>query len=122
MSKSENLLAFEAALKENKELQEKFETAKKRIFENKEATSDGEMLVKAAAEVGFTLTMEELERSFARSQELCDEELDKVAGGTGEKNDDWCFYDHHCYIAFKHTDDGSTTANCWDNYNWFSGR
>jgi predicted ribosomally synthesized peptide with nif11-like leader len=122
MSKSENMLAFEAALKENKELQEKFAAAQKRIVENKEASSDGEVLVKAAAEVGFTLTMEELERFFAQSQELCDEDLDKVAGGAAAKNDDWCWFDHHCYIAFLHTDDGSTTANCWDNYNWFSGR
>ena len=49
MSKSENILAFEAALKENKELFEKFTAAKKRIAENKEAASDGELLVKAAA-------------------------------------------------------------------------
>ena len=81
MSKSENILAFEAALKENKELREKYEAAQKRIIENKEAESDGEVLVKAAAEVGFTLTLEELERAMAQYQELNDEELEDVAGG-----------------------------------------
>jgi predicted ribosomally synthesized peptide with nif11-like leader len=90
--------------------------------ENKEASSDGEVLVKAAAEVGFTLTMEELERFFAQSQELCDEDLDKVAGGAAAKNDDGCWFDHHCYIIIKHTYDGSTTAHCWSDYNWFSSR
>ena len=40
MSKSENILAFEAALKESKELQEKFEVSRKRIIDNKEAVSD----------------------------------------------------------------------------------
>ena len=35
MSKSENILAFEAALQGSKELQEKFVAAQKRIFENK---------------------------------------------------------------------------------------
>jgi predicted ribosomally synthesized peptide with nif11-like leader len=122
MSKSENILAFEAALKENKELQEKFEAAAKRIVENKEASSDSEVLVKAAAEIGFTLTMEELERAFAQIQELNEEELENVAGGAAAKNDDWCAFSHHCYIAFLHTYDGSTTAACWDNYNWFSNK
>ena len=46
MSKSENMLAFEAALKENKELQEKFEAAAKRMTENKEAQGN-EVLIKA---------------------------------------------------------------------------
>ena len=81
MSKSENIKAFEAALKENKELQEKFAAAQKRIMENKEASSNGEVLVKAAAEIGYTLTMAELERAFAQIQELNDEELGQVAGG-----------------------------------------
>ena len=119
MSKSENMLAFETALKENKELQEKFIATQKRIIENKEAANDGELLLKAAAEVGYPLTMAELERAFAQAQELSEEELDKVAGGT-EKNDDWCIVTHHCFAFFLHTDDGSTTANCWKDYNVFS--
>jgi hypothetical protein len=81
MSKSENILAFEAALKENRELLEKFEAAKKRIVENKEATNDAEILVKAAAEVDFSLTVAEVERSIAEMQELNEEDLEKIAGG-----------------------------------------
>jgi acyl-CoA reductase-like NAD-dependent aldehyde dehydrogenase len=81
MSKSENVLAFEAALKESKELQEKFAAAKKRIVENQEAATDVELLVKAAAQVGYTLNEDELARAIAQMQELSEEELEKVAGG-----------------------------------------
>ena len=70
MSKSENIKAFEAALKDNKDLQEKYEAALKRIVENKEATGDGETLAKAAAEVGFSLTMADLERKQAETVEI----------------------------------------------------
>ena len=119
MSKSENILAFEAALNENAELREKFTAAEKRIYSNKEAENLGELLVKSAAEVGYTLSVTELERAFAQAQELSEEELDKVAGGT-EKNDDWCVFSYHCFAFFLHTDDGSTTANCWKDYNVFS--
>ena len=103
MSKSENILAFEAALRESRELQEKFEAAKKRIADNKEASCDGEMLVKAAAEVGFTLTVAEIERSFAQNQELSDDELASVAGGF-----DWCWSDYDCVMFYY--------SNCYSNY------
>ena len=95
MSKSENILALEAALKENKELFEKFIAAKKRIVENKEADSDSEMMVKAAAEIGFTLTVAEVERVIAETQELSDEDLAKVAGGEFHL-ENWCWLDYNC--------------------------
>ena len=121
MSKSETLMAFEAALKESKELQEKFVAAQKRIVEKNEASSEGELLVKAAAEVGFTLTMAEIERAFAENQELSDEELDNVAGGASNATglcwkdyacsfvyhhdstdkDDFCAFDYFCILTFK---------------------
>ena len=119
MRKSETLKAFETALNESKELQENFVAAQKRIVENDAASSDGELLVKAAAEVGYTLTMAELERVMAQSQELSDEELNRVVGGA-DKNDDWCLFNHHCFATLRHTDDGSTTATCWKNYTVFS--
>ena len=95
MSKSENILAFEAALKENNELQEKFTAAKKRITEAKEVASDSEMLVKAAAEIGFTLTVAEVERVIAEKQELSDEDLAKVSGGEFHL-ENWCLLDYNC--------------------------
>ena len=120
MNKSENILAFETALKESKELQAKFAAAQKRIVENKEASSDGEVLVKAAAEIGFTLSMAELERCFAQSEELSDEDLDKVAGGVdnGSANDTWCVKDYACYFVYKH-DSTNKLAACFSDYNCF---
>ena len=97
MDNFENIKAFEAALKENKELQETFKAAKKRIAENKEAASDAELLVKAAAEVGFVLTVAEIDRAMAEAQELNDEELEIVSGG----GSGWCWKDYGCVIIFE---------------------
>ena len=115
MSKSENILAFEAALKENKDLRATYEAALKRITENKEATSDGEALVKAAAEVGFTLTMAELERAMAQIQKLDDEDLAQVSGGTDEESWSWCLDIWYCFLVLVHGD-GDTSAACYSNY------
>ncbi|MEE1200764.1 MAG: hypothetical protein U0L09_08935, partial [Christensenellales bacterium] len=73
MSNSENILAFEAALKANNALREQYEGALQRISENKEASCDGEAMVKAAAEAGYTLTIPEAERFMAEYQTLDDE-------------------------------------------------
>ena len=109
MSKSKNILAFEAALTESKELHEKYEAALKRIVENKEVASDGEALVKAAAEVGFTLTMAELERSMAQNQELSDDDLEMVAGS--DSSDTFCMVDYSCDYAYCNEWNSKLTNN-----------
>lgn len=121
MSKSENILAFEAALKESKELREKYEAALKRIAESKEASCDGEVMTKAAAEVGFTLSMAELERAMAQAQELSEEDLAQVSGGANEKEEwVWCLDIFYCFAALVHGD-GDSGAACWSDYHciWF---
>ena len=100
MSKSENILAFLSALEDNKELQEKYEAALKRISKNKEASSDGEALVKAAAEVGFPLTMADLERKQAENEELSDHDLEMVSGGT-TSSDTFCWVDYSCDYIYR---------------------
>ena len=112
MSKSEKLLAFEAALQESKELQEKFAAAQKRIIENKAASSDGEVLVKAAAEVGYTISVAEVERAFAQNQELSDEELGQVAGGL----DYSCLGVYCCFVVLVHENSGIDGYACYSNY------
>ena len=102
MSKSETLMAFEAALKESKELQEKFEAAKKRLCENKEDGDRTELLIKVAAELGFTLTISEVDRAIAQTQELSEEELANIAGGSFN----WCMWDYVC-IAFYQIDNAN---------------
>ena len=100
MSKSENIKAFEAALKEDKDLRETYEAALKRISKNKEASSDGEALVKAAAEVGFPLTMDALERKQAENEELSDHDLEMVSGGT-TSSDTFCWVDYSCDYIYR---------------------
>ena len=112
MSKSENIKALEAALQESKELQENFETAAKRIMENKEASCDGELLVKAAAEVGYTLNVAELERAFAQIQELSDEELGQISGGL----DYSCLGVYCCFVVLIHENSGIDGYACYSNY------
>ena len=112
MSKSENLLAFEVALRESQELQKKFVEVQKRIVENKEANSDGELLVKIATELGFILTMEELERGMASHEDLSDEELDQVSGGTNGVS---CWKDYACEVIYMH-DSTSTSHACFGDY------
>ena len=107
MSKSENVKAFEAALKDNKDLQEKYEAALKRIVENKEATGDGETLAKAAAEVGFSLTMADLERKQAENEELSDDDLEMVSGGADTRYETACWSNYHCQL--NHKFDGTGT-------------
>ena len=63
MGKSDNIINFEEALKK-KENKEKFEAALKKIAEEKSAKSDGEAIQKAAKELGFDISMEDLERNI----------------------------------------------------------
>ena len=106
MSNSENLVAFEVALREDKNLQEKFEAAKKRIAENGEASGDADLLVKAASAVGFTFCIADLERNMAQSQELIDDELEIITGGI----DTWCWRNYGCYLIYKDQKDSDTTS------------
>ena len=76
----ENITAFENAMNESAELREKFAAATKRICENKEAANVGDLLSKAASEVGFKLSAADIDQAYAQSRELSDDELDNVAG------------------------------------------
>lgn len=108
MSNSENIIKFEEKLKNNEESKKKYEATLKRILDEKSAKSDGEAVQKAAKEIGFDLSKEEIERAFAAKQEMPDDELDKVAGG-------WCVFDHSCYLAACHDKEVSEKDACaWD--------
>ena len=137
---NKGLKAFEAALKADEGLRRKYEEALSGITE---AACDGEAMQKAAAQLGFEVTLEELERAWASSQELDVSELSTVAGGQSYYQNrclvGWC-----CYTVVKHPDDipdvdqyGSKvgsyecskalletfhTEACWSDYNcvWFN--
>ena len=75
--------------------------------------------MRAAAALGYTLTLEELERSVAEMQELDPDELDTAAGGkaTDEKGHDAaCITAWHCFIVTLHTEAKEKRVACWSDY------
>ena len=98
MQKSDELLRFEADINADGKLRESFDAAIKRIAGAGETTNDGDAMVKAAAELGYDLSLNELERLYAESQELSDEELGAVAGGRADS----CMTDYYCYTVVNH--------------------
>ena len=123
MGKSEEMLRMERDMNEQPELREKLEAECKRIAEAGEAQNDGEIMVKAAAALGYTVTLEELERSLAEAEKLDDDELDDVAGGgtigqEDEKGHDaWCMTAWHCFAATLHTEAKTKYIACLKDYN-----
>ena len=122
MGKSEEMLRMEREMNEQPELREKLEAECKRIAEAGEAQNDGEIMVQAAAALGYTVTMEELERSVAEMEKLDLDELDDVAGGyhveTDEKgHDTFCWTIWHCLVASMHTESKEKLVACLKDYN-----
>ncbi|MEE1201051.1 MAG: hypothetical protein U0L09_10400, partial [Christensenellales bacterium] len=76
----------------------------------KEASCDGEAMVKAAAEAGYTLTIPEAERFMAEYQTLDDEALQMVVGGDCP----WCGVG--CFLTSS-PNDRSAGGSCWTDYN-----
>ena len=106
MNKTEKVIAFEAALKGDKELREKFLAAQKSIAENNEL-DPVDILLKATAEVGYPLTAAEVECMMAQTEEISDEELAKVAGGSWSFDDDSIFLPYTCVSVIS----GNTAGN-----------
>ena len=106
----ENAKKLEKALKEDKELAAKFEAELRRIVQEKDAANDGEAFVKAAKAVGFDMTVADLEKATAETQELDPEEIGNSAGGS------WCYVDYDCYTAFRHNGPNEEGNPCWSDY------
>ncbi|MCR5774911.1 MAG: hypothetical protein K6G42_07490 [Lachnospiraceae bacterium] len=70
-----------AALKDNEELSDKLEEVFDRIFKEGKAASENEAYVAAAKELGFNITLADLENFSNEVQELDMDALDEVAGG-----------------------------------------
>ncbi len=142
MKKTDEMLRMERDMNENPGLMEKLETEFMRIVDAKEAESDGEALLKAAAALGYTITLDEQDRAAAELEAVDDEELEKVAGGIEEydKTQEWCVYDYkcvaawnsshqdekghdnwcvtgwHCYVATLHSEAESEEVSCLKDY------
>lgn len=87
---------FKEALEANPELAGKYIDAQKTLLENKAVSSKTELFVKSAAEVGFELNPEEVERAFATGQPLSEEELANVSGSS----DNNCAFSFYCNYVF----------------------
>ncbi|MGN0693044.1 MAG: hypothetical protein ACI4K7_11900 [Oscillospiraceae bacterium] len=126
MNNNTELNRLEEALRNDEELRKKLDEACKRIAESGEAKSDGEVMVKAAAELGFSITIEALERAKAAAEELNEDALDMVAGGgyvrsdkLGEDNrghSNWCLTLWHCDVITLHTETTTHEESCFTNY------
>ena len=106
------LKVFEDALKADETLRQRYEEVLGGVTE---AASDGEAMQKAAAELGYEITLEELEQAWAAGQELDEKELASVAGGLYENDDEWCVMIHSCYTVAFHDREGKANA-CWSDY------
>ena len=114
MGKSENFIKFEEAMEKNPEMQKEYEDNLKKIIETKTAKSVGEAIYLAVKEMGFDISMEELERNFADKQELEDDELDKEAGGGGGNP---CWFNDGCFTVINHSGGQDKEEACWSDYN-----
>ena len=112
---NEELKQFDEELKTSKDLQKKFEEALKRIEENGEAKSDGDVVVRAAAELGYTFTVGDLERAKAGDEKLDADELEQLSGGSL----DWstlCAVNYACFSIFMHSSKQNKTEPCYVDY------
>lgn len=114
----EELKRMDQELKNNEELQNKFKEAIEAAVKNG-ANSDGEAMVMAAKSLGYNIKISDLEK--AKAEELSDDELDNISGGTPEHEDEhghsvWCVAAWHCTMAMLHTEAESHDVACWADY------
>ena len=106
---TENVKKFQEALKNDADLKKKFDEQIVRIAKEKTAQSDMEAYVKAANELGYDISLSDMEKTLAESMEIDPDEMDNVAGGT-------CVANYDCYGAFMHAERQSKEESCWSDY------
>lgn len=129
MNQSEEMKRLETDLAKDETLHKALEETCRRIAESGDANNDIEVIVKAAAELGYTITPEDAERRQAGSEELDLDELNTVTGGVqsdrGEWSDDdkghdgWCITAWHCNTVTLHTETETKQIKCFSNYMCF---
>ncbi|MGN0693047.1 MAG: Nif11-like leader peptide family RiPP precursor [Oscillospiraceae bacterium] len=124
MNNNTELTRMEEALRNDEALRKKFDEAITRIAESGEAKNDGEIMVKAAAELGYSITIEDLERAKAAAEELSDEEIEKISGGwdkgtldiDDKGHNNWCLTVWHCCTITLHTETTTHREACLLDY------
>ena len=81
---AKDLKAFLERMKEDSAFAEKVKETGDRIKKDEENLGEGEVLVRAAKELGYEFTLGDIDRNIADEQELDDDELASAAGGTAK--------------------------------------
>lgn len=102
----ENYKNFIEALVNDKALAEKFDVEKTRLLQEAGIESDADVVVKAAAALGFSLSRTDLDRARAASESLDLEALEMVSGGgvddLPKDKGKSCAMDYSCWTIVKH--------------------
>ena len=139
MSNLDELKRFENDLRGSEELRKRMDETVKRIVDEGKAANDGEMLVAAAKELGYDISIAALEQAKVEAEELDPEALEAVAGGEHtncpDSNNYYCFaiygsqiedeYGHdfwcatawHCYAITLHTESKAEYIACLYDFN-----
>jgi predicted ribosomally synthesized peptide with nif11-like leader len=83
---AKDLNAFLERTREDSAFAEAVKEAGDRIAKAEEISGEGELLVRAAKDLGYEFTLGDIERSIADEQEVDDTELERVAGGASESD------------------------------------
>ena len=81
MNMSEETKRMQRDMSENPELAEKMKAEIQRLTEAGEIRNESEILMKAAASLGYSVSLEEVERAYAEMADVDDRELAAVTGG-----------------------------------------
>ena len=113
----EELKRFLKDIEGSIELQKKMDEICVRLKDEGQVKSDGDLIVTAAKELGYTFTVADLDRNAAEAEILDPEEMAAVSGGHEDEygHDSWCVAAWHCLLAFLHTEAETPTA-CFFDY------
>lgn len=126
MKQSEEMKRLETELEKDENLRKALEETCRRIAESGNAKNDIEVMVKAAAELGYTITPEDSTRRLAGSEEIDLDELNTVTGGVQSDRGEWftddkghdgfCWTAWHCAMTTLHTETETKRIYCFSDY------
>mgnify|MGYP007101919737 FL=1 len=135
---SEEMKRFDADMNSKEELVAKFGEICDRLSKEMQGSgaSEFELMAKAANELGYQITAEEMERNTVEKETVDPEELASAvggidwpqkSGGEDEKGHDaWCLTLWHCNVITLHTEhETNRRVSCWSDHqcviNYYSG-
>lgn len=141
MKQSEELKRFEEDLRGSEELRKRLDDVCRRIAAEGQVANDGEVMVAAAKEFGYNISIAALEQARAEAEELDPEALALIVGGVDNSGKDWCadtnytcfaayhamtedesghggwcWTGWHCLAATLHTEAQDHDVSCWKDY------